>query len=87
MARAIENVLKPYNAIDVRIGIGKLNAQKYTLNGDIGIEQSVELNASIDKEYFNIELEDGNIVYSIETEELLNFIKNVSNKKVIPNWL
>lgn len=66
MAKTVENVLKLYIVKGVRIAVGKLKAQKYILDEDAGIELPLELNVSIDREYFNLELEDGT-VYSIET--------------------
>ena len=56
----------------------KVEALKYLLNynGDAEVELNVQLNISIDREYVNIELEKGEIVYSLRTDDVVDLLSN-----------
>ena len=60
------------------IGQAKVEALKYTLaeGGDAVKEVRVVLNVSVDREYVNIELENGVIVYSLKTSELAHLLSS-----------
>ncbi|MEM2154513.1 MAG: hypothetical protein QXY76_06325 [Nitrososphaeria archaeon] len=54
----------------------KFNATKYELDESSSVieENCDEVTVTIDREYFNFEVDNGKIVYSIKTPEILDFI-------------
>jgi len=59
----------------VSINVRRLNAVKYVIgaNDDVEEEDGALVTVSVDREYFNFELEDETIVYSIRTSDMIAF--------------